>query len=211
MSRNEFMKQLEYLLRNIPENEKQDALAYYQAYFDEAGAEKEQDVILELGSPESVAQTILADLQGENEQAYSPHTLELYEKAQKKRTLPKSKMIWIAILTILTFPLWIGVFAGLFGVLIGILGALFGVVIGFAATGLGMVLASILLVIKGIFCGSLLEGLAIVGVGLLCLSVGLLMVLVMTWLLGRWLPMLCRKVFGGIKSFVQHKKGGVTL
>lgn len=208
MSRNEFMKQLEYLLRNIPENEKQDALAYYQAYFDEAGAEKEQDVILELGSPESVAQTILADLQGETEQAYSQHTLELYEKAQKKRILPKSKMIWIAILT---FPLWIGVFAGLFGVLIGVLGALFGVVIGFAATGLGMVLASILLVIKGIFCGSLLEGLAIVGVGLLCLSVGLLMVLVMTWLFGKWLPMLCRGVFGRIKSFVQHKKGGITL
>lgn len=61
MNRQEFMRQLEYLLRGIPENEKMDALAYYNNYFDEAGVENEQNVIRELGSPEHVAQTILAD------------------------------------------------------------------------------------------------------------------------------------------------------
>ena len=49
MRREEFMRELEYLLRDIPANEREDALAYYENYFDEAGAENEQQVIKELG------------------------------------------------------------------------------------------------------------------------------------------------------------------
>ena len=43
MNRQEFMKQLEYLLRGIPTSEREDALAYYNDYFDEAGLENGQD------------------------------------------------------------------------------------------------------------------------------------------------------------------------
>lgn len=61
MNRQEFFRKLAYLLRGIPENERMDALAYYNDYFDEAGAENVQKVIQELGSPEQVAQIILDD------------------------------------------------------------------------------------------------------------------------------------------------------
>lgn len=37
MNRVEFMGQLERLLYNLPDEERQDALAYYNDYFDEAG------------------------------------------------------------------------------------------------------------------------------------------------------------------------------
>ena len=36
MSRNEFMERLEYLLSDIPEEEKADALDYYRDYLEEA-------------------------------------------------------------------------------------------------------------------------------------------------------------------------------
>ena len=62
MDRAQFMKQLERLLSDISEAEKQEALAYYNSYFDEAGPENEASVIRELGSPGKVAAIIKADL-----------------------------------------------------------------------------------------------------------------------------------------------------
>lgn len=62
MDRAQFMKQLERLLSDISEAERQEALAYYNSYFDEAGPENEASVIRELGSPGKVAAIIKADL-----------------------------------------------------------------------------------------------------------------------------------------------------
>ena len=64
MNREEFMKELEYLLMDIPEEDKQDAVAYYRDYLEDAGDEHEQEVIQEFGSPERVAAIIRADLGG---------------------------------------------------------------------------------------------------------------------------------------------------
>lgn len=55
MRRAEFMKELEYLLQDIPDEEKEEALAYYRDYLEEAGDENEEQVIREFGSPERVA------------------------------------------------------------------------------------------------------------------------------------------------------------
>jgi len=41
MNRDEFMKELEYLLSDIPEEEKEDALNYYRDYLEEAGEQEE--------------------------------------------------------------------------------------------------------------------------------------------------------------------------
>ena len=54
MDRMQFMKQLEELLSDISETERMEALDYYNSYFDDAGPEKEADVIRELGSPGKV-------------------------------------------------------------------------------------------------------------------------------------------------------------
>ena len=64
MNRSEFMKELEYLLQDIPDPEKEEALAYYRDYLEEAGDEHEEQVIREFGSPERVAAIIRSDLNG---------------------------------------------------------------------------------------------------------------------------------------------------
>lgn len=64
MRRDEFMKELEYLLQDIPDEDKADAIAYYQDYLEEAGPEKEEEVIRDFGSPERVAAIIRADICG---------------------------------------------------------------------------------------------------------------------------------------------------
>ena len=55
-------QELEKLLADISETERQDALDFYNSYFDDAGAENEASVLRELGSPEKVAAIIKADL-----------------------------------------------------------------------------------------------------------------------------------------------------
>ena len=58
MSKEEFLSQLEHQLSGMPENEKQEALQYYRDYFEDAGKEKEGEVLAALGSPEDVARNI---------------------------------------------------------------------------------------------------------------------------------------------------------
>ena len=60
MNRKEFMERLERLLWNISDSEREEALQYYNDYFDDAGEENEAKVIEELGSPNQVAQKIKA-------------------------------------------------------------------------------------------------------------------------------------------------------
>lgn len=64
MNRNDFMRQLEMLLSDITPNERNEALQFYNDYFDDAGAENEQAVIKALGSPAKVAASIKSDLMG---------------------------------------------------------------------------------------------------------------------------------------------------
>ncbi len=64
MNKGEFMRELEYLLQDISDEDKKDAIAYYEDYLEEAGEENEEAVILEFGSPERVAAIIRADLKG---------------------------------------------------------------------------------------------------------------------------------------------------
>lgn len=64
MNREEFMKELEYLLSDIPDEEKADAVGYYRDYLEEAGEDHEEDAIREFGSPERIAAVIRSDLSG---------------------------------------------------------------------------------------------------------------------------------------------------
>ena len=47
MTRDEFMKELAYLLQDIQDEDKDDAVQYYTDYFEEAGPDKEAEVIQE--------------------------------------------------------------------------------------------------------------------------------------------------------------------
>ena len=64
MNRIDFMRQLESLLQNISSTEREEALQYYNDYFDDAGADNEQEVIEALGNPARVAENIKKDLFG---------------------------------------------------------------------------------------------------------------------------------------------------
>ena len=60
MTRAEFIAELRGRLYTLPAEERDNAVQFYEEYFDDAGPENEQAVINELGSPENVANKILS-------------------------------------------------------------------------------------------------------------------------------------------------------
>ena len=94
MDRKEFMKQLELLLSDISEDERKEALDYYESYFDEAGDEEEASVIQKLGSPDKVAAIIKADLR-ENSASSGTYTENGYydERMEEPGQMPESVVL----------------------------------------------------------------------------------------------------------------------
>ena len=83
MNRLEFMSELEKLLSDISENEREEALNYYNDYLDDGGVENEEEVIRSLGSPKEVAATIKAGLFSGDEGAFTECGYQDYEEPNK--------------------------------------------------------------------------------------------------------------------------------
>lgn len=207
MSRQEFMERLNRLLSDIPANERQEALNYYENYFEDAGPENEAKIIKELESPEKVAASIKKDLFGENYGSYTYMDTQGRQDKIKEQNAKMQRNILIALLLILTFPIWTGLVGGLFGVLVGIIATILGLGVAFIACVAVFLIVGCILIgvsVTRIFLGSVPTGLIILGIGMLMLSAGILGVLALCWIIGKWIPRLvtavadwCRKVFSG--------------
>lgn len=62
MTKYEFLGDLSRLLSDLPDEERRQAMKYYEDYFADAGESREQDVLNELGSPDDIAGKIKSDL-----------------------------------------------------------------------------------------------------------------------------------------------------
>ena len=110
MSREEYLRALSRELRRLPKDEYEKAMDYYVEYFEEAGPEKEQEIIKDLGSPKDVAAQIIMDA-----------AMERMDKPQRsmKRGL---STVWMVVLAVcaapIALPLAIGILALAGGVLV---------------------------------------------------------------------------------------------
>lgn len=215
MNRYEFMKQLESLLQNVPPAEREEALQYYNDYFDDAGAENEKEVIEALGNPARVAENIKRDLT-ENSEAVrvkaSDHALMEYGKdsaatqnqtqpvkeKEKKLDLPTWAIVLLVILLILASPAILGVGAGAFGVVIGVLAAWFSIILAFGCAALTLFITMLVLLIVGIMCipTDLVVGVGLIGGGLLCGGIGILFLMLTVAMGGVVTPAVCKGIAG---------------
>lgn len=67
MNKNEYLDRLSRLLSDISYEEHEEALSYYREYLEDAGAENEQQVMEELGTPEQLARKIREGLSEKGE------------------------------------------------------------------------------------------------------------------------------------------------
>lgn len=273
MNRAEFMSRLTALLQDVPPAEREEALTYYNEYFDDAGEENEAGVIASLGSPEELAKSIKAGLsdggnsgeftesgfqsyrqenknqimstnqnesggqkseqdggpsfqnnaygqqggagqggfgqqangQGNTYGAYGPQSAQ---NRPQKKPMSGGQIALIVLLAVLTFPLWIGVVAGLFGGAVGLLGGLFGIFIAFLVVGVVLTIVGIALVVAGIAAmfGAPLGGLTLIGGGLIMTAVGLVFVWLMVLVVGTAIPALIRGIVN-LCSRLFHRGG----
>lgn len=221
MNKAMFMARLNELLADITETEREEALSYYEEYFEDAGIENEASVIESLGSPEKVAATIKAGLtenaaeDGEfSETGYSNGYSESKDEvaartlSSEERGFIKRNGIgtggWIIILILCIFALPI-----LGPVLIGIASAVFGILIAIAAVfcavliaGVAMVIAAVAILVAGVaaFFATPIVGIALAGAALLVGGLGILVTILGIWIITKVVPPLFRGFVGLIRK-----------
>lgn len=172
MSKNEFLRQLEYELRFISKEERDNALKFYSEYFDDAGVENEREVLKKLGSVKDVAEQIMADL---NIKSTS------YKVKNKKN---RSKLPFI-ILAICLSPIIIPLFIAFLVVVLAIIVALVAVVGSVMISGLAVVLVGIIIFVLGVslfFTSGFINGIFVTGIGFLILGIGLLLSIIIWYI-----------------------------
>jgi uncharacterized membrane protein len=166
MNRQEFMAELERQLARIDDRERDEAIAYYNEYFDEAGPENEARVIAELGSPVRVAAQIKADAA---------------VKGMGKEEAPPVKKgmstIWFVILGILALPIALPIVFAVFVTCIGLLVAAFAVVVSLVAVFIAVTAVGVFAFVAGVgvLFSSVPTGLFYMGGGLVAAGVALLL------------------------------------
>ena len=175
MTREAYLNELARELNKLSEGDRADALEYYREYFDEAGAENEQKVIEELGTPRKLAAQIKAEL--------------AFRQAQENPKSAKKGLhaVLVGIGAVFAAPIAIPlalalavVVLALVIVLVAVLFSFFAVGIGLGAGGLMALLMTVLTVFQ-----SPATGLSCFGVALALLGFGGL-VFIPTLLLSRW-------------------------
>lgn len=180
MSRDEFMRELEYLLADIPDEEKADAIDYYRDYLEEAGPEKEEEVIRDFGSPERIAAIIRSDLAGGMESG-GEFTESGYEDKRfkepnfqmaKRYDLPEAvdsqsktsdndskeragsgrtaRIVVWILLILAASPILLGIGGGVLGVAGGLLGCLVALIVVIGAVTGAFLLAGVITILTGI-------------------------------------------------------------
>ncbi len=207
MSRKAFMARLDELLADITEAEKEEALSYYEEYFEDAGPENEEEVISSLVSPEKVAATIKAGLsenaQEEGEFSETGYTNSYYDVKDEVATINKRKGLgglgtggWVIILILCLFalpvlgPLLLGVLGTIFGLLVAVVAVIFAVFV----TGVALVASAIALVVAGFatLFSAPIVGVALLGAALVVAGIGILAAILGLWVVTKLIPPLLR-------------------
>ena len=210
MGKEEFLKRLTYLLRDIPEEEMQDAVSYYRSYLEEAGPEREEEVLAGFGTPEQVAEAIRENLAGEagSEWKRAPENRDARGGGadrsggeplrEEKKARPFWQYLLMGLALIVFGPLVLSVIVGVAGSLFGGLALLAGFFLLLAVLTAAMLLGGISLTVLGAFFvfPGFWPGILLIGLGLLAFGGGCIL-LCCSWLFyGCFLPWLGRGIWG---------------
>ncbi len=199
MKRKEYMDKLEQFLDKLPLEEREEALQFYNDYFDDAGVENEDKVIQELGTPEEVAEKIKRGYTGEyasySEQGFEDsrfkNTQEITtdrqedvteeEKKEKRNSDNKNlgKILALIFLVLLGIPVILPLGAAIIIVIIALIIALAALIFGIGVSGIAIFISGIAVIIAGIakMVFHPATGILAAGIGCILLAVGILL----TW------------------------------
>lgn len=224
MTKSEFMRELTSLLSRIPEDERNDALQYYEDYFAEAGITDEMLVPISVGTAKQVADKIIgeaiygnspeqmndeledvpeikSDKQEKTNQQnkYYYNSKDTYSNVKPEQKIDNTKLILGLVILIATFPVWSGVVLGIAGTLFGILAGLAGMTFGFGVAG-------ITIFVTVFMTGSVASAILLLGISLLMISLAIISSILLGAYCGKFIPWLIRKIVEVIRSLFGKKE-----
>jgi len=213
MDRNTYLQQLEAALASLSDNERQDALAFYAEYLDDAGPEGLLAAMESLGSPSQLAAQIKAESAIRGLSAPQPSQPQYTaEPVQPAKQSSPWKTVWIVILAIFAIPVGVPLLIVLAAVIFAVLVVLFAVLIALAATVVGIFAGGILSIVAGfiLLFSNFATGLFYMGCGLLVLGLALLFGWLF-WKLGGLLIKGVAKLFNLIRGKVSKKNRDASI
>ena len=190
MNKQQFLARLEKRLCRIPKEERENIMIYYREYFEEAGPEREQEIIQELGSPDQIA----ADMIGE-------FAVKELDKGSNKGL----RVLWIVILAIFASPIAIPIAVAMVAVILALAVCAFAIVLSIWITAVGMVAMGIFTAIVALMLvvSDPATCLFFLGVGLISSAIGMALCIFTVWL--------SKKLVHGLvklsKKFLSHRRG----
>ena len=224
MNRIDFMRRLELLLSDLPENERREAVQYYNDYFNDAGVENEEEVLESLGTPEEVAGSIREGLREEarekgefSEKGFKQNGQkqekkdagDRYRAEGRKKGMSASAVALIVICCLVASPVLIPLAITLI-VVLAVLGAVF------ISLVLVFLLVGVVCIVSGViaFFGSLTElflapASAVMGIGmsLIAVGAGILLTMLLVFVISKIFPAAFCKTADWVSGLF-HKKGG---
>ncbi len=167
MTKQEFLRELENGLSGLPRAEINEYIGFYSEMIDDYIEDgfSEQDAVAAAGSLEKIAEDIIAD---------TPIT-----KLVKEKIKPKKKLgAWAITLIALGSPIWLALLIAAFAIVLAFYIALWAVVIALWAAFVSVLASGFGGVAGGVFliCSkSGLSGLFLIGAGLVCIGISILL------------------------------------
>lgn len=166
MNKYEYLAQLRNALATLPKAEQDEAMSYYEEFFIDAGVENEQAVIASLGSPETLAASIIKESTHQSEASEASASASGFVAPETPaQTAQRTGKKWsggqialVVVLLILSFPIWIGIVAALFGISVGFICGAFGILIGLAGGSIGAIATGIIALFTNVPVGLFLIG-----------------------------------------------------
>lgn len=199
MTMNEYLAELKFHLASLPAEERDAALKYYKEFFEDAGSDEE--AIRELGSPETLAQTILGETNRTEKSSseYIPATQEDLWRERTQNTADSNargsnNVVLVILLLILLSPILIPIAAVVFSLFVAALAVVFSIWVACGGLVLGLTVGGVAAFIGGValLFVAPLEGIMAIGTGLVLTGIGLLLLIPFVMLTSKAIPAVIR-------------------
>ena len=173
MHSDDYIRKLRRLLRDLPAEEREDAIAYYEEYFAEAGPDKAREVMDRLGPPKTVAAGIRAD-----------HAMRSMEQDGKPRMKKGIFAVWLTVLGIFAMPIALPLAVAIFSLALTALVVVAVLILSVFLVAISVIGAGLISAVSGavIALQSISSGIFYGGMGLAAVGAGLLLFIFALWL-----------------------------
>lgn len=172
MTKDSFLAELENKLRHLPEIERREAMEYYREYFEEAGKDREQEVIAELKSPSHIASKILAEFA--TKEMNATFTAKKTKTKKQKSGSRGLKVFGFMLLALFAAPIAVPVLIAVVALVFGIFIALIACVVVLVSLMLCCFLLAIILLFKFPIWALFFIGITVFAIGVLFLVIELI-------------------------------------